>query len=80
MSDNIPTSPEASAAPWKLFQMMTGYWVTQALYVAAKLGIADLLREGPVNCDVLAGKTVRMRSHSIAHCVLLPVSGSLRLY
>jgi predicted O-methyltransferase YrrM len=36
---------------------MTGYWVTQALYVAAKLGIADLLREGPVNCDVLASKT-----------------------
>ena len=57
MSENVPASPEASAAPWKLFQMMTGYWVTQALYVAAKLGIADLLREGPVNCDVLASKT-----------------------
>jgi predicted O-methyltransferase YrrM len=57
MSENIPASPEDSAAPWKLLQMMTGYWVTQALYVAAKLGIADLLREGPVNCDVLAGKT-----------------------
>jgi hypothetical protein len=37
--------------------MMTGYWVTQAVYVAAKLGIADLLREGPVNCDVLASET-----------------------
>ena len=57
MSENTPASPEASAAPWKLLQMMTGYWVTQALYVAAKLGIADLLREGPVNCDVLASKT-----------------------
>src|ERR1700680_4393747 len=57
MPENIPASPEASAAPWKLLQMMTGYWVTQALYVAAKLGIADLLREGPVNCDVLASKT-----------------------
>jgi hypothetical protein len=57
MSENIPASPEDSAAPWKLLQMLTGYWVTQALYVAAKLGIADLLREGPVNCDVLAGKT-----------------------
>src|SRR5947208_9969030 len=57
MSENIPASPEDSAAPWKLLQMMTGYWVTQALYVAAKLGIADLLREGPVNCDILASKT-----------------------
>ena len=36
MSENTPASPEASAAPWKLLQMMTGYWVTQALYVAAK--------------------------------------------
>jgi hypothetical protein len=57
MSDNSPATPEAIPAPWKLFQMMTGYWVTQALYVAAKLGIADLLCEGPVNCDVLASKT-----------------------
>jgi hypothetical protein len=27
------------------------------LYVAAKLGIADLLHESPVSCDVLASKT-----------------------
>jgi predicted O-methyltransferase YrrM len=57
MPENTPASPEAHAAPWKLLQMMTGYWVTQALYVAAKLGIADLLCEGPVNCDVIASKT-----------------------
>jgi Dimerisation domain len=57
MSENIPVSPEGGADPWKLLQMMQGYWITQALYVAAKLGIADLLREGPVSCNVLAGKT-----------------------
>src|SRR5437660_11148861 len=58
MPENIPANPEtSSAAPWKLLQMMTGYWVTQALYVVAKLGIADLLRESPVSCDVLASKT-----------------------
>lgn len=57
MPENTPANPETSAAPWKLLQMMTGYWVTQALYVAAKLGIADLLRESPVSCDVLASKT-----------------------
>jgi SAM-dependent methyltransferase len=28
-------------------QLIRGYWVTQAIYVAAELGIADLLVEGP---------------------------------
>jgi SAM-dependent methyltransferase len=37
--------------------MMTGYWVSQALHVAAKLGIADLLAAGPVNCEHLAVAT-----------------------
>jgi O-methyltransferase domain/Dimerisation domain len=36
---------------------MTGYQVTQALYVAAKLAIADLLSDGPLSCDDLASKT-----------------------
>lgn len=27
-------------------RMLTGYWVSQALYVAAKLGLADLLKNG----------------------------------
>ncbi len=29
-----------------LLRMVTGYWVSQALYAVAKLGIADLLRDG----------------------------------
>jgi hypothetical protein len=31
----------------QLAGMLTGYWVAQALYVAAKLGLADLLKDGP---------------------------------
>jgi hypothetical protein len=57
MSENMPAGSEANVAPWKLLEMMTGYWVTQALYVSAKLGIADLLGTGPLNCDRLASKT-----------------------
>ena len=30
-----------------LLQLMTGCWVTQAIYIAAKLGIADLLQDEP---------------------------------
>jgi hypothetical protein len=37
--------------------MATGYWISQAIYVAAKLGIADLLREGPLSCVTLAAST-----------------------
>jgi hypothetical protein len=51
MSENVATSADASTAPGTLLQMMTGYWVTKGLYVAAKLGIADLLSDGPVDCD-----------------------------
>ena len=43
--------------PPVLFQMATGYWVSQAIYVAAKLGIADLLKDGPQSCVALATAT-----------------------
>jgi hypothetical protein len=41
-------------SPATLLGMMTGYWVSQALYVAAKLGVADLLADGPRPVDHLA--------------------------
>ena len=40
-----------------LFQMASGYWVSRSLYVAAKLGIADLLKDSPKSCDELATAT-----------------------
>ncbi len=44
-------------SPPVLFQMATGYWVSQAIYVTAKLGIADLLKDGPRSCVALATAT-----------------------
>jgi O-methyltransferase/methyltransferase family protein len=41
-------------SPPLLFQMASAYWVSQAIYVAAKLGIADLLKDGPQACSELA--------------------------
>ncbi len=38
----------------QLDQMITGYWTSQAIYAAAKLGIADLLKEGSKNTEQLA--------------------------
>ena len=37
--------------------MATGYWLSQAIYVAAKLGIADFLSDGPQSFVVLAAAT-----------------------
>lgn len=38
-------------------QMTNGYWATQIIYVAAKLGIADLLSSGPLGIQALAEST-----------------------
>jgi SAM-dependent methyltransferase len=43
--------------PPALFLMATGYWLSQAIYVAAKLGLADLLKDGPKSCSALAVAT-----------------------
>jgi SAM-dependent methyltransferase len=43
--------------PPALFLMATGYWLSQAIYVAAKLGLADLLKGGPKSCSALAVAT-----------------------
>jgi hypothetical protein len=42
---------------------MTGYWTAQAVYVAAKLGLADLLRDGPrAPADLAAATQTHARS------------------
>src|SRR5438132_8753094 len=53
----VASTKEKCLSPTALFQMATGYWVSQAIYVAAKLGIADLLKEGPQSCVALAAAT-----------------------
>jgi hypothetical protein len=40
-----------------LNQMLTGFWLSQAIYVAAKLGLSDLLHQGPQTAAELAAKT-----------------------
>jgi hypothetical protein len=48
---------EGNPSPPVLFQMASGYWTSQAIYVAAKLGVADLLNDGPQSCVTLATAT-----------------------
>ena len=41
----------------RMARMITGYWVSQAIYAAARLGLADRLAEGPRIADELAQAT-----------------------
>jgi hypothetical protein len=41
----------------QLDQMITGYWISQTIYAAAKFGIADHLKDGPKTVGELAGAT-----------------------
>ena len=50
--ENVPISP-----PRRLLQMLDGMWITQALYVAARLGLADLLGDGSLSLSELAAAT-----------------------
>jgi|SRR5581483_7195821 len=40
--------------PVAMLQFVQGYWASRAVYVAAKLGIADLLKDGPRSAEDLA--------------------------
>ncbi len=49
----VMTTQESS--PWAVMRgLLAGDWVSQAVQVAAKLGIADELKDGPRNCAELA--------------------------
>ena len=63
--------------PLALLQMATGFWESQAVYVAAKLGIADLLKEGPRSCDDLAKAT---GTHLSSLCRLMSTLASLGVF
>lgn len=46
-----------TSAATTMLRMVVGGWISQAIYVAAKLGIADLLQDGPRTSEQLAGST-----------------------
>jgi hypothetical protein len=68
---------EAPSPQQQVSQMLTGYWITQALYVAAKLGLADLVRDHPRTADDLAAAT---RTHPRALYRLLRALASLGVF
>jgi SAM-dependent methyltransferase len=61
----------------ELFRLIGGYQQSQAIYVAAKLGIADLLREGPKSVAELAEAT---GAHGPSLYRLLRALASIRIF
>ena len=58
MSDETTSATEPSPADLqRLQQLLHGFRMSQALYVAASLGLADLLADGPQSADALAATT-----------------------
>ena len=54
MSDTPPSADDTAAAASRLAELATGYFVSQAVLVAAELGIADSLAHGPRSTAELA--------------------------
>ena len=55
---NRSVQSESAAPPqFAMLQLITGFWVSRAIYVAAKLGLADLVKDSPKTADELARLT-----------------------
>jgi hypothetical protein len=52
--ENVESAMSEPDPCQQLTQMITGYWVSRAVYVAAKLRIADRLKDGPRTAEELA--------------------------
>lgn len=61
----------------RLGQMLCGFWVSQAIYVTAKLGVADLLQDRAATADELAAKT---NTHPLSLYRLLRMLASVGVF
>jgi SAM-dependent methyltransferase len=52
-----PSDLQGTPPARALLRLISGNWIARAIYVMAKLGIADLLRDGPQGSDGLAQAT-----------------------
>ena len=57
MPGNNHSNTETAPPHAQLIQMALAFWTSRIVYVAAKLGLADHLSNGPKSADELAGET-----------------------
>ena len=54
---NATAKPKEIPPPIAMLHLISGFWISRCIYVAAKLGIPDLLQDGPKAAEELATKT-----------------------
>jgi hypothetical protein len=77
MSQPHDDDEDLARAQVTLQQMTNGYWTTQIIYAAAKLGIADRLTHGPQDVDTLARAT---QTHAPSLDRLMRALGGLGIF
>lgn len=76
MTESDGSKSSATPPAQVLLRMLTGAWLAQAIYVAAKLGLADQLKNGAKSVDELAQAT-GMHADSLYRVLRLLVSVGL---
>ena len=66
----------STTSPMQLLAMTQGLIIHQALYSAAKLGVADLLKDGPQTCSDLA-RTLKVNESALYRVLRLLASQSV---
>ncbi len=54
---NATAQTKETPPPLAMLQLISGFWISRCVYVTAKLGIPDLLKEGPMTAADLAAAT-----------------------
>lgn len=57
MDAQVQTPAAPVPPPQAMLQMITGFWVSQTIHAAARLGLADLVKDGPQTADEMAAAT-----------------------
>ena len=54
---NATATTKEIPPPLQMLQLISGFWIARCVYIAAKLGIPDLLKDGPKTAEELATAT-----------------------
>lgn len=77
LPDKSTTAASDPPAHVQMIQMASAFWISRAVYAAARLGLADLLEDGAKSAQELAGPT---GTHAPSLHRLLRALGSLGLF
>ena len=57
MTEHTPSNPAGVPPQIAMLQMISGFWVSRAIYIVAKLGLADQMQDGAKSAEELAAAT-----------------------